>query len=296
LTYLTYYDNITLTKKGCFLMDNKEISKLTKLVRSYIKNNRNVDENFIYDLAEIVIKQRKLGDYVKNIIISNEQLPTGAIAYYDSFDNDIKISNDFGDDNIIDNITKYLHIILHEIEHASQYKTVDSGKNTLETLLLKQCFLGNIFKRKYQNIDVKKLDKDELLKLYAYLDFYTKAEIELSKIYECLPSERQAEIKSFIELINVCNNIKDERLSSVTPNFYKNYYIRKIMGYRNDNGIIKSPTNTLMTLLDELSGEKNDAMHNYIDKVTPTLTLDERLYYGLKISQDEYKSEIVKCV
>ena len=51
-------------------MDNKEISKLTKLVRSYIKNNRNVDEKFIYDLAEIVIKQRKLGDYVKNIIIS----------------------------------------------------------------------------------------------------------------------------------------------------------------------------------------------------------------------------------
>lgn len=68
------------------------------------------------------------------------------------------------------------------------------------------------------------------------------------------------------------------------------------MGYRNDNGIIKSPTNTLMTLLDELSGKRNDAMHNYIDNVTPTLTLDERLYYGLKISQDEYKSEIVKCV
>lgn len=71
------------------------------------------------------------------------------------------------------------------------------------------------------------------------------------------------------------------------------------MGYKEDNDKIVAPTYELYKIILQFMNQSEHAGHYFktFDSLSKNMTLDQRLYYGLNISAEEYsnqKSEIGK--
>lgn len=111
--------------------------------------------------------------------------------------------------------------------------------------------------------------------------------------YELLPSERQAEINSFSYLIELLSNIKIEGYEEKIEMIKLDYMIRKIMGYKKEDNKVLAPTYELYRVILEFMDQSENVKKYYdsFDNISKNMSLDERLYYGLNITLEEYENQ-----
>lgn len=152
-----------------------------------------------------------------------------------------------------------VQILLHEIEHANQRK-IAYNDNTLEALIIRLSFLIN----DYDN----------------------------ENLYEYCPEERLAEIKSFEEICTMINYIKDKLF--ILPNIIETEKLkRELRGYHYRNGYVNIPIFDYFTLggkekLIDTFNLPNNSINKY--------KLNNRLKYGLIITDNEYKNSTKKLI
>lgn len=283
-------------------MVNLEKFKLRGNIEKYFENEQCFDKKIIYDMIELIIKSRKYNSLIDDINISDQSDEKGISGSYSPVEKNLNIvlpnnKNDFFDYN-----TTILHILLHELEHVGQHKKcLESKINNLEIDLLSKCFKANDFletiQKRLHNNEIK---TEEYITIIQQMEFYQMySEIVNKGCYELLPSERQAEINSFKYLIELLKRVRNEQNNEKIEMISTNYLLRKIMGYKEDNGKIVAPTYELYKIILQFMNQSEHESYYFktFDSLSKNMTLDQRLYYGLNISTEEYnnqKSEIGK--
>ena len=296
LTNLLSSDNIYIYKWRVIMTE-----KLLSLIYNYSINGKLVDKEYIKKFIDIVVNSESLEKYVLDLqILSPEKkLPEGCIAsyipvnktiYFD-FNNINKRLNERDKYHVLFNEEEQIfyknsfvsQFILHELEHANQYRIMDS-EESLEAEILK---LG---KHDLDDDEINKLQEKGystaalivyiLEKRRIYMEFYLKS-----------PVERLAEIKSHQEMIILLSNIK-----GIVPNLFDFEQAAKIesllQGFAYEDGKVISPTIFYLKKMGEEQALKNfdwydEDYFKALEKSKTNYSLADRLKYGLMIDESE---------
>ncbi|MBP3461133.1 MAG: hypothetical protein J6K21_01820 [Bacilli bacterium] len=276
-------------------MNKLELLKIRSILERKMKNEQYLDEKSIYDIIEIIIKQRKFKSMIDNINLLNEK-SNGNIGSYSPVDKNLNIVlpselNDYYDYN-----TTIMHVLLHEFEHVDQHKKcLDKKNKNFEVDLLDTCFksnnyLENLMKRLNNN----NIPKEEYISIIEQLKFYQMySEIVNKDCYELLPSERQAEINSFKYLIELMKRINDEKYKEKNEIIKVNYLLRNLMGYKINGKDIIAPTYELYRIILDFmnQSELTGRFYDNFKRIEEDMDLEQRLYYGFNISLEEYNNK-----
>lgn len=258
---------------------------ILNLAYDYSANRKIGDISFIEDLINIVSQTSGLQSYIKKLLIYSDReeksLSFNGIAKYDLDTKYISINLLKVYSRMMKNIKEYsgmftnnemfLHmnlyisqIVLHELEHIKQLKRIDMGYNDLNTQLLS-------------------------------LSFKDITSINYKQNYYYVPCEREAEIMSYLTLINSLNPIK-EKAPNLCDYYYASYIQRLISGYSYEE---LSPTLYFMNNMNYMSEWKNFDFYSKDDNqllinLQSGYSLPNRLLYGLPISIDEFDSAYKK--
>lgn len=280
--------------------------ELLFLIFDYSINRKIADNAFCDKLLEIVLNHRGLHDFVKDAyyIRGEERTKTDkTAAYYMSVDR--KIVVDF--DNIESRLN-YLKLVdpkfnelevylirniiiartlLHELERANQIKKVATGQNGLDARILE---LSPIYINLKSILDLlsRGLSREEAESIIdplkeQYLQFYKSD-----------PSERMAEIDSYKTTNSILNMI-NKPIPLVRRHQNSELAYTLLDGYKEITDVFpNAPTlNNLYHLgsLNRLSiaGYTIKDFREFFTAIS-SMSLDKRLYYGLTISNDEYKA------
>ncbi len=283
------------------------MEKLLSLIYNYSINDKLVDEEYIEKFIDVVINSKLLDKYVCDLQIlssENDKLPEGCVSAYNLTDKTIYV--DFN------KINKYLQeadryqalfnedeqtfyknsifsqAILHELEHANQYKIMDN-EESLEAKIL------NLSKHNLKDSEINELEKNG----YSIKDitiYIIKRQMVYSKFYLKSPLERLAEIKSYQEMIILLSNIK-----KIVPNLLDFEQATKIeallQGFDYEDGKVISPTAFYLKKMGEEQALKkfdwyDEDYYKALEKSETNYSLEDRLKYGLMIDE----SEIYECL
>ncbi len=276
-------------------MKKIEYIRIKRILENYFKYDKYIDEQFIYEMIEIIVKSRKFNSMINNVNIFNRCQEEGISGFYSPIDKEINIVLPDKNIELFDYNTTILHILLHELEHVGQHKKcIESKNDTLETSLLSTCFKPNnyneMIKKRLQNNDI---NKDEYFSVIEKLKFYEMYSKIINECYELLPSERQAEINSFSYMIELLKNIKNVQYEDKIEKIKLNYLVRKVMGYKKQDDKVLSPTYELYRIILDFIKQPQLLKKYYetFDLASRNMSLEERLYYGLNISCDEYDKQ-----
>lgn len=213
------------------------VKELSKLIHEYASTNKKIDPDFILEVVNIGVCAYDIEDYISGIIPIN----TNNFGAY-SLDKLVRINLDLlnekclGDENkfklseIENSYRKYINVvqtILHELEHAKQYKKITHIEKNLETMVL-------ISSLPAERIIMDKNDKtlDDIPKTMK--ESYFKEQFEIyKKYYKYAPEERMAEIDSRKECLKIINYLldKNSRFSLMYRYMIYNLYLK---GYENN--------------------------------------------------------------
>ena len=283
--------------------------EILKLLLIYTKNKKLVDLNFIDRLIEIVVREKNIGNYVRNLKceeLGNIRNDDIIVASYDFVHMDIyvdfkainalfeRIFKDFSNFPILDLIlyknliiTQY---ILHELEHASQNKKLnDKLDNSFEKNLIKACSIIEEVKN-FLNQKRNFFKKNAIRFLNEYIEKQTKI---YQMYYEFNPVERLAQINSYKTIVNVL-----EPLEEMFPRICRLNMVlclREILqGYQlfSNNKII-CPTYYYLLKTGKERIWSDFEFYNKDDKkllenVNNQFDLEKRMNFGLPISNLEY--------
>lgn len=283
-------------------MKKLDYIRLKKSIEKYFKNEQYFDEQFIYDITELIIKSRKYNFLIDNTNILSESKVKGTSGSYSPIERTLNIVLPKDENDFFEYNSTVLHILLHELEHVGQHKKcLESKNNNLEIDLLTLCFRANIFldtvQKRFHNNEIKPEEYKSIIEQMKFYELYSI--IVNEKCYELLPSERQAEINSFKYLMDLLKDICNEKNNEKFEGIKTNYLIRNMMGYKTDDKKVVAPTYELYSvILDFMNqSESKSKYFESLDFLSKDMDLNQRLYYGLNISQEEYndkKSEIGK--
>lgn len=284
------------------------IEAITNLISDYVENNKTLDNKFITEILDILLKEYDVSDLslnnnvyyrrANNIFSSgfpmDYEYPKGINVHIPDVDESIIKTISFiipmvkgkfshlNDLKMLQGIKYYYYIktimtLRHEVEHVIQNKNYGLNRNleeiliTLNLRLLHESFNSDENLKRLYNY--KKLDKN---------------------IYYIEPIERFANIKStdIIESI-ICSLDLSEEIKALL------LYILKVdksllytySYFKDDNSIIPiySYINYMKSLneyyIENIDGKDLD---NYIESYGKDLSFKERLYYGYKISDSEF--------
>ena len=231
------------------------MDEIIKLLYDYSVNVRLVDKAFIEKFIGIIVSKRGLKDYVTKITF-NEKFTNDSngfeVAAYNPFVKNINISletskilvknrsiYDFLFEGIEVNlyhnliITQYL---LHEIEHADQYRRAeDIDNNDVETILLRSCmqYERQLMNPEYINRqDVTIGNIFELVSKHLFL---------YNKFYRYNPMKLLAQARSYETIIAILREIR----FNITKlyDFANTSYLEELLkGYRKKDDFLESPT------------------------------------------------------
>ena len=283
-------------------MENITSSKILKLLLSYASLNKLADEEFINKMVDIIVTGRDLKDYYRNIdfnLLIESEKDEYTIAIYNHLTNIIQInmesiicwlsnpsSNypDFTEQEI--NLLKNTYVtqaLLHELDHAAQLKQIDNRFNrSFESALLRLALRGTIPFSCDMNTELDYEKKADL-----FHEMYRK-----NYIYN--PSERFAEINSYNYLIYEIFPIYKMQLRHLCDYLYNRLLYVKMRGYDLSLKEDMCPTEAFLAG----TNRKNiwESFHFYnkdkkelLDNVSSIYDLEDRIYYGLPISDEEYK-------
>lgn len=287
--------------------------EILKLINNYAKKEKEADLMFIKKLIEIVITKRRLGSYVKQVRVINkfetEEDSAIVCAEYNPYSTEIIVhypnikvileTMDYYIDlfnqtertmfkNLL--ITQYL---LHELEHASQFKQSDDVLDrSIEAKLVRPNYIVGKYIR---DIDFAKelLNNDISSERF---DKYIKIMDKLNKeYYRFNPIERLAQVRSFQTILNILEPIKE-----TVPNLYEfngaSLVEEMIKGYDDALKQNKCPTEIYLNSIKRKDVWKDldfydDDREKLLENVNNTYSKTKRLILGLPITQDEYYSK-----
>lgn len=290
------------------MKEEKMELEILKLIFDYSKAGRFPDHYFLDKVVEIVVKKRDLNDYVKNTVFidkldgaesdktfaSYNYLRKQISVYY--WPIQIMCQKNSRYDSLFNPIERMLYhninitqCILHELEHATQYKTADDHENTsIEAKLIRT---ASLLKRTLKNPKFNELllsGKISPKSLEIYLKDYRNL---YKKNYEINPMERMAQINSYRTIINFLEFIKKQIPMLFTFNC-KALEREKIRGYESSWQKGLCPTHVYLK-----NTRKEDVWKSFdfydenqavlIKKVSNEYDLNKRLLLGLPVSPDE---------
>ncbi len=248
------------------------MEEILNLIVNYSTQGKIVDENLMRKIIAIMIDIKNINEYVSKFELSSS---TGyETAVYLSEDKTIRVY-----DSVIDLIRNkkiislfkteeiilfynllIVQILLHELEHANQWKIMDN-EDTIEAFILKIS--------------------------------YSVSEKQAFNIYEIMPNERLAEIKSFNEINKLIKPIENEK-REIANFMFISWLEKKLRGYHyTDKSVTVPIVNFLVQTGNEELIENFDWFDiNYLKSLKLSLSmysLDERMNYGFPITDDEYR-------
>lgn len=290
--------------------------ELLKLIFDYANDNKILDSSGIEKIIEIVVNNEELDNYVRNLIIMNNLSVIQGCTTYAAYDPlDMNILVDF---NAIKDLIKVnyrykelfngverrffynlviLQVILHELEHAFQYKVIEDKQNdSTESLLLKaSLFLSYALKKNYQEflfdngITTQELD--------YFIQFQRKL---YKKYYDFVPSERLAQINSY-KMIKRLTELLRAKLPRLYEFYAASFMEQKLKGYLEAYKLGGCPTKVYLfgvkkgdvwTKLDFYDQNENTLMWN----VENMYDLSSRMALGLPVSLADLDKECDKLL
>ena len=204
-------------------------SRVLELLLDYSTRGKLADRDFVDILINIVVSYKNLSDYIDHVDYVDLDNPTDKeirCASYNVVRKQIQISNSGIYnvlnayniyDSLFDNLESYMFkniqiakFVLHELEHAYQYKlTDDKNNNATRNKLLRACFfLEDIVRdaNAFMQFVLSVPDMDAFMKEYKQTR---------DGNYDFCPSERMAEIGCQSTILNTLSMIRSD-----VPNLY----------------------------------------------------------------------------
>ena len=275
---------------------------ILKLIYDYSRNSRFVDVRFIDKLIELVVRNRSLDSYVKRVAFTNtlrKDNDSIVCAAYDVYGSSVVVdtesfatilNRDDRFDCLFNDIEVFFYrnykiaqIILHELEHASQFKKSDNENDkSVEAEIIRACLCLNTTLRSSKMQELLR-SNDEFNKFFELVLKSHKATYR--EYYELCPIERLAEIYSHRTLLGSLELIKD-----ITPRLY-DFYLTSLaesmlLGYEEAWKEGSCPTQVYLKAI-KLEDSWNEL--DFSDE-SQTGALNKRLLLGLPVSQSEYDS------
>ncbi len=251
-----------------------------KLLYDYSLNNKILDSEAIYKIIDFLIKKKELGQYILDVDIKLNK--SKIIASYSDFNKKIIIYkntinilvnsinsefklNDIFEKNMYKNLS-VLQVIMHEVEHAYQHKTMYTNNN-IESFLIR---LSNFIE----------CDKSDIL-------------------YELCPRERLAEINSYNELLLIYKILekKDTELYEILrverlQRLLRGYHYKRKILFPTASYFEIANRKDLNTTFEWYNQNENIAFENVRNLYSPM----QRLKLGFPISLDEYVLSMKKII
>ena len=284
---------------------------ILKLIYDYSVNGKLVDSKFIDKIIEIIVTKKSLDNYVRNVIFTNKldknDYVVACAAYnphraevlvdYES----IKIAIENGRqydclfcdvEQIMFKNLMIMQFILHELEHAYQFKQADNKSDkSVEAKLIRASF---ILERAMENPNfIEELYNNH----FSMKDFekYFLQNRELYKQYYRLnPTERLAQVNSFRTVVNSIEPIK-----KYIPNLYEfknaSLFEEMLKGYQESWNEGTCPTEVYLSgirqskIWSEFDFYSQDS-EQLMKSVSEKYSLTKRMSLGLPISYGEYET------
>lgn len=287
--------------------------EIFKLVYEYSIKNKFVDKEFICKLLDIVVRNRKLKEYINKIdfrsnLSDDKKYITP--AEYKPYTKELLIDLETIK-NLIELNKRYevlftpfgvamfrnlvcVQYILHEVEHAYQMKLADNIQNvSIEAVLSRVCSMMHQTLKNPKVIELLfngQMSKDDIYKMIA------KCKKEYVKYYRFNPIERLAQIKSLNTIRNTIESIKSD-VPELYAFFEASVYEEILKSYRESIEQDACPTSIYLNATDHgdvwrnfefYSPDKEELMKNVCEQYD----LFQRLTYGLPVTQDKYNTSV----
>lgn len=275
---------------------NEQI-KISRILNNYCKNNRYADEKFINFIVEIILKLRRNKGYVNNLTFG-DGMENGNVAFYNYMSKELSFVLPEQNMDVIDYNLMVLHFILHECEHITHHKLCNNNDKSLRGYLLRESMADTLFCVETERLNFTKLTPEQMLNITVKMEYFEKRRSIYPKIYEFLPAERMAEIDSFERILNILEYCKFDKDKSQSFIYARGLNIIKLLGYSKKDNEIMCPTYSLYYELDKISPNQellNKIIAN-LEKCSNNLDLDDRLYYGLPITDKEHEYVLKKII
>lgn len=267
--------------------------KIIELLNYYIKKNKFPDKEYVFSLIEIIVKCRKLEDYVdpaRTVFLDKSGDTIADYSYHRERKNIeifwgrieralsvIKISKDFdfSSTEILLNSLFYLgEVIYHEIEHAEQIKKIGTDDDSFETILLTiSILLLSIGACEEQPIGWWNAIREKFRTM--------RAEFLYNHFHDLAPEERLAEIKSLEVSLDILQDLGiDERFEF--RSFYNYKCCRLLFESLRAYKVQLAPTMYYFKKQRLLT----DEMIPFISR--GEFTMEERIRFGLSIPESEF--------
>lgn len=285
--------------------------EILRLIYDYSCSGKLVDLKFIDKIVDIVVTNRGLSHYVRNIKLTDKLDKDDykvACAGYNSLNNNILV--DYESVRIVlDNLTYYdclfegiepimfknltiTQILLHELEHAYQSKQADDKfDNSIEAKLIRASL---VLEQVIKNPKLLTRLLDEKVNEQEFIIYILHNRELYKKYYKMNPTERLAQIKSFKSIVKSIEPIK-----KYIPNLYEfnnaSLWEEMIKGYQESWSEGSCPTQVYLNATrqsDMWSGFDfySQSTDSLIKNVSKHYSLEKRLSFGLPVTNREYSS------
>ena len=261
-------------------------SEIMALFLDYCNKKKFIDTYFINQVFLIITKYIDTNGYLKNVIVNNKDKRNG--SFYNTIDRVISFNLKQEHDKFFMKKLDYddyvywynlyvLRTIFHEFKHVKQEEHKFGYKFDIEQKLV---VLNDLRTR-----ISKETLKDRINSFFIsrkYHHYYMKH-------HDLSPSERMANIEASKRINAFCDQLNIENEGIRAFRIYEEFEILNEIrsGYHLVNSLTNSPS---VDFIKGIHDKVKDRVIS-IDKVFSDMSLsfDERLYYGLYLTSDEYQ-------
>ncbi len=278
--------------------------ELARLLTRYYKDNKEADESFVTEVQDI-IKNTKGYEDVINKIIYKRMLGLGC---YTRLENNIYLSNKIKkhkricyvnneyDSKPLNNNIWLLNSVFHELDHALLFRELRNGEMNIMTKLATLCDL--------QHTELEYEDKSYKELFHGYNNTFKYMQL-YNKYHDYAPYETRAILKAYDEILKLIHELLNSDIDSKELKF-----IEKAIKYQKEydlverykleyfeNGISDSLSYNYCENIDFRKEYFPDELNLYLEsheksfiEDSKNYSLNERILYGLQISEDELNS------
>ena len=264
------------------------VNNILEILQEYNDKHMYADNNFVFKVTDIITSFYGLNDYVKNIEFAepNDKTSCQYLYFYKTiFMNMYKLNNEKHYKEFGSNYYGLFNLfvvktIFHEISHANDERVKDNEPTSLEGKLL-------ILDDPFSFLNVPKKDNNHLIKYCINKYKYNKVLKYYDNNYSFAPHERMAITRSCIDMLDIIK--ADFIINSLYYNMFKDYITNRMENVLYNYRVIEDYTNSpsLEYLWGLFKGNReiiltDKSFYNY------SLPAEDRLFYGLSLSKDEY--------
>lgn len=217
--------------------------QISKLIFDYAKQNKQIDKVFINKIIELYVSYKGLHDFLKQIVFEQHRIGNPA-SYYMlkreisiDFEECLRYINELiciynfgGVEEILYKYFQFVHILLHKLEHAGQFKTAIKDSGIESSLIIGSNYRFQVLLGKIPSENVKQ--------------FITYKTNVYHDNWKCCPTERLAEINSNY-ICEKCTHILGKSVEKLIDSFQFVYFDSLIGAYES----VEIPTKFYMEQL-----------------------------------------------